>query len=123
MHLIENNLAAAARDATEPSRVMVVGESVEVVQQVSRFCLTQGTDVLPFYGLPDEAAIALFDPHVVVLCLPLAASFLTQIDRPYLLWQQPELSDLTGLSNLTAVAPTAISNPIALVMQLQAVLN
>jgi hypothetical protein len=123
MPLIAKNLAETRRDETEPSRIMVVGESVEVVQQVSRFCLTQGSDVLPFYGLPDEAAIALFDPHVVVLCLPLAASFLTQIDRPYLLWQQPELSDLTSLSDLAAVAPTAISNPIALVMQLQAVLN
>jgi hypothetical protein len=96
----------------DPRRIMVVGEMVAVVQQVSRYCLTHAADVLPFYGLPDETEIALFDPHVVVLCLPLADRFLAEIARPYLLWAEQAIPG----------KPT-ISTPMALVAQLQAVLN
>ncbi len=112
---------ANTRDAggtSEPRRIMVVGEGVMVVQRVSRYCLTQGADVLPFYGLPDADAIALFDPHVLVLCLPLAASFLVQVERPYLLWaEQP-----AWLAHPTATG-SGISTPTALANQLQAMLN
>ena len=94
---------------------MVVGEIVAVVQQVSRYCLNcliQRVDVLPFYGLPHSDEITLFDPHALVLCLPLAESFLVQIERPYVLWIEP-----------TEPEQTEVSTPITLVSQLQALLN
>jgi hypothetical protein len=99
------------RSETTPSRVLVVGEAVIVVQQVSRYCLSQGADVLPFYGLPDAAAVTLFDPHLLVLCLPLAESFIAQLDRPYLLLAEPSNQD-----------PLPISSQVVLAAQLRAIL-
>ena len=101
--------------AYEPSRIMVVGETVAIVQLVSRYCLAQGADVLPFYGLPDAAAIVLFDPHVLVLCLPVASEFLAQIAHPYLLWETLPLDAIAG--------GESVSTPTALAHQLQAILG
>lgn len=69
-------------------RVMVIGQDVATVQRVSRYCLEQGADVFPYYGIPNPEDVALFAPEVSVVCLPVSEDFLQQIAQPYILWSQ-----------------------------------
>ncbi len=75
-------------DSIEMHRIMVIGSSVTTVQRVSRYCLEQGAEVFPYYGTPTTEEIALFNPEVLVLCLPMPEDVLHQIDRPCILWSE-----------------------------------
>ena len=58
-------------DSLRGNRVMVIGQNVATVQRVSRYCLDQGAEVFPYYGIPSDEEVTLFDPEVSVLCLSL----------------------------------------------------
>ena len=91
-------------DSLLGNRVMVIGQNVATVQRVSRYYLDQGAEVFPYYGTPLEEEVTLFDPEVLVLCLPLPESFIKQIDRPYILWSEEQLIvDLSLVSGQKAV--------------------
>lgn len=75
-------------------RVMVIGQDVATVQHVSRYCLEQGADVFPYYGVPNAEDVALFAPEVSVVCLPVPEDFLQQIAQPYILWSQQITQEL-----------------------------
>jgi hypothetical protein len=72
------------------NRIMVIGQNVITVQQISRYCLEQEAEVFPYYGMPTIEEVILFDPEILVLCVPVPESFLTQIDRPYILWSETQ---------------------------------
>lgn len=82
------------------SRIMVIGQDVAMVQQISRYCLGQGAVVFPYYGTPTSEEMMLFNPEVSVLCSPFAPDLLNQIDHPYILW--PEHADELDQSSATA---------------------
>jgi hypothetical protein len=58
------------------------------VQHVSRYCLEQCAEVLPYYGIPTDDEVILFAPDVSVLCLPIPENFRPQIGQPYILWSK-----------------------------------
>ncbi|BAY91997.1 MULTISPECIES: hypothetical protein [unclassified Tolypothrix] len=72
----------------ERPRVMVIGSKVTTVQRVSRYCMTKDLEVFPYYGVPLNEEITLFNPHVFVLCQPLPEGFVSCIDQPYILWSE-----------------------------------
>lgn len=87
-------------DAIPGNRIMVIGQDVVMVQRVSRYCLEQGAEVFPYYGVPTIEDVTLFDPEVSVLCLPLPRNFLCRLNQRYILWsEQPILSDLPLVSS------------------------
>jgi len=70
-------------------RIMVIGSNVKTVQRVSSYCLKKNLEVFPYYGIPNKEEVALFSPHVFVLCLPIVEGF--ESFQPYILWsEQPE---------------------------------
>jgi hypothetical protein len=70
-------------------RVMVIGYNVKTVQRISRYCLELGADVFPYYGSPGAEEVALFNPQVSVLCLPLAENWLCQMVHQFcILWSE-----------------------------------
>lgn len=73
-------------------RVMVIGQDVATVQRVSRYCLEQGADVFPYYGIPNAEDVALFAPEVSLVCLPVPEDFLQQIAQPYILWSEQQIT-------------------------------
>lgn len=86
-------------DAIPGNRIMVIGQDVLTVQRVSRYCLEQGAEVFPYYGTPGIEEVILFDPELLVLCLPLPESFMYKLDQPYILWsEQPIVNNLTVVS-------------------------
>lgn len=88
-------------------RVMVIGQDVATVQRVSRYCLEQGADVFPYYGIPNPEDVSLFEPEISVVCLPVSEDFLQQIAQPYMLWSEQQITqDFPLVSTLT---PTEIS--------------
>ena len=97
----------------ERSRIMVIGSNVTTVQRVSRYCLEQGAEVLPYYGIPTDEEIALFAPHVSVLCLPMPKDFQQQIGQPYIFWSE----------HLMNQGIPFVSNPTELHTRLQKVLQ
>jgi hypothetical protein len=78
---------SCAGDPLERRRIMVVGQDVATVQRVSRVYLAHGANVFPYYGLLNLADLELFDPHLLVLCLPVSDNFLLPTNRPYLVWR------------------------------------
>lgn len=82
-------LSNQVRDVIQGHRIMVIGQDVAMVQQISRYCLDQGAEVFPYYGTPKSEEVALFDPEVSILCSPIPADFLDQIDHPYIVWSEP----------------------------------
>lgn len=83
-------------------RIVVIGESVLEVQRVSRYCLTQGIEVFPYYGVPTNEEINLFSPHLAIVCSPLPEITYPQIEGSYILWsEQPIDSELPVISNMT----------------------
>jgi hypothetical protein len=70
-----------------PTRIAVVGENVATVQKISRFCLGQGLEVLPYYGAPDPEDLTLFDPTVCIVCWPLAHLDLDSL-QSYWVWAE-----------------------------------
>jgi len=72
----------------ERRRIMVIGSNVTTVQRVSSYYLKQQAEVFPYYGIPMDEEVALFDPDVLVLCQPIPADFQRQINRPYILWPE-----------------------------------
>lgn len=86
-------------DAMPGNRIMVIGQDVVTVQRVSRYCLEQGAEVFPYYGVPTFEEVTLFAPEISVLCLPLPESFLCKLDQPYILWsEQPVAINLPFVS-------------------------
>jgi hypothetical protein len=73
---------------TSKYRVIVLGQSVSTVQYVSRYCLAQGADVLPYYGFPTLEEVELFDPQILIFCLPVPESLLKQFSQPCILWSE-----------------------------------
>ena len=91
-------------DSLLGNRVMVIGQNVATVQRVSRYYLDQGAKVFPYYGTPLEEEVTLFDPEVLVLCLPLPEDFFKQINHPYILWSEEQLIlDLSLVSHQKSV--------------------
>ena len=96
----------------EKHRIIVIGSNVFTVQCVSGYCLAQGADVFPYYGIPTVPTveeITLFDPEIWVLCLPVPEGFRHQIQEPCILWSE-RIMDL-GI--------TLISTPTELKTRLQ----
>lgn len=88
-------------------KVMIIGKIVMTVQTVSRFCIQQGAEVFPYYGIPAVEEVALFEPDIFILCLPAPENLFLQIDRPFILWSEqftdiklPVASNRTELVNL-----------------------
>ncbi len=77
----------------ERHRIMVVGSNVTTVQRVSSYCLKKNLEVFPYYGIPIVEDIALFDPHALVLCLPISEDFQRQIHQPYILWSEQIINE------------------------------
>jgi len=91
-------------DSLLGNRVMVIGQNVATVQRVSRYYLDQGAEVFPYYGIPSDEEVALFEPEVSVLCLPLPEDFFKQINHPYILWSEEQLIlDLSLVSHQKSV--------------------
>ncbi|MDF5713486.1 MAG: hypothetical protein PUP93_06265 [Rhizonema sp. NSF051] len=74
-------------------RIMVIGSKVTTVQRVSRYCLTQGAEVFPYYGIPTDEEITLFAPQVFVLCIPMPKDLQYDILQPYILWSEYFVSE------------------------------
>ncbi len=74
-------------------RIMVIGSKVTTVQRVSRYCLKQGAEVFPYYGIPTDEEITLFAPQVFVLCLPMPKELQYDILQPYILWSEHFVSE------------------------------
>lgn len=92
-------------DAMPGNRVMVIGQDVLTVQLVSRYCLEQGAEVFPYYGVPTLEDVTLFDPEISILCLPLPKSFLCNINRQYIIWsEQPINLNLPSVSSKKELA-------------------
>jgi hypothetical protein len=72
----------------ERHRIMVIGSNVIIVQRISSYCLKKSLEVFPYYGIPKDEEITLFDPHLLLLCLPISQSFQKQILKPYILWSE-----------------------------------
>ncbi|MDF5731680.1 MAG: hypothetical protein PUP92_27660 [Rhizonema sp. PD38] len=81
-------------------RIMVIGSKVTTVQRVSRYCLKQGAEVFPYYGIPTDEEITLFAPHVFVLCLPMPKDFQYKTLQPQILWSEYSVSE--GLPSVTS---------------------
>jgi hypothetical protein len=89
-------------DENDPPRyrIMVLGTDVQTVQTVSRYCLGQGVEVLPYYGVPTGEEITLFDPKLFVLCTPLPDFFLKHLNGPCIVWSSQAIAaDLPRVSN------------------------
>jgi len=78
-------------DDMERHRIMVIGMNVITVQHVSRYCLAQGAEVFPYYGIPTTSEVTLFAPEVWVLCLPIPDDFQRQIRQPCILWSKQSI--------------------------------
>lgn len=65
---------------------MVIGSNVTTVQRVSGYCLEQGAEVFPYYGIPKAEEVTLFAPEIWVICLPVPEDFLHHIRQPCILW-------------------------------------
>lgn len=93
---------------------MVIGSNVATVQRVSSYCLKQNAEVFPYYGLPKDEEVALFTPHVLVLCLPINENLVCKsILIPYILWSEQPMNE--GLPSVTT--------PTELYVRLQEVLQ
>ncbi|BAY33491.1 hypothetical protein NIES2107_53870 [Nostoc carneum NIES-2107] len=79
----------------ERPRVMVIGKNITTVQRVSRYCMKKDLEVFPYYGVPLNEEINLFNPHVFVLCQPLPEGFVSCINQPYILWSEQIDGDRT----------------------------
>ena len=77
----------------EIPRIMVIGSQITTVQRVSSYCLKHNFEVFPYYGIPLVEDITLFDPHALVLCLPIHDNFLSQIPQPYIFWSEQPLEE------------------------------
>ncbi|MEH2435526.1 MAG: hypothetical protein V7K25_14975 [Nostoc sp.] len=82
-------------------RIMVIGSNVTTVQRVSSYCLKQNAEVFPYYSIPTLEEIALFAPHVLVLCLPIPNKFQDQLLQPYILWSEQLINDISPLAATT----------------------
>lgn len=74
------------------NRVMVIGQNVATVQRVSRYCLAQGAEVFPYYGIPSIDEMNVFEPEAFVLCLPLPECFWQQLALPCILWSEQQMN-------------------------------
>lgn len=71
---------------------MILGKLVTSVQRVSRYCLEQMVEVLPYYGVPSAEEINLFDPDILIICLPAPQQLYLQTDKPFILWSELEVN-------------------------------
>ncbi|HEY9875801.1 MAG TPA: hypothetical protein V6D12_20385 [Candidatus Obscuribacterales bacterium] len=84
-------ISTQPEDAVQRNRIMIIGQDVPTVQRISRYCLQQGAEVFPYYGIPTLEEVTLFDPEVSVLCLPMPENFLRQLDQPYIIWSEKHI--------------------------------
>ncbi|GAB1541737.1 hypothetical protein NUACC21_44090 [Scytonema sp. NUACC21] len=78
----------------ERHRIMVIGSNVVAVQRVSSYCMKQNAEVFPYYGIPEDEEVALFSPHVLVLCLPIHENLVRgSLHLPYILWSEQPMGD------------------------------
>ena len=96
-------------DGRQHSRVMILGRLVTTVQRVSRYCLKQMVEVLPYYGVPSAEEISLFDPDILIICLPAPEQLYLQTDKPFILWSELEAN----------IKLPVASNPAELAQMLQ----
>lgn len=101
------NLFNQPVDSMPCHRIPIFGRTVTTVQRVSRYCLNQGIEILPYYGIPTVEEVNLFAPNLLILCLPAPENFFLQIDRPCILWSErfvnvklPVASSCIELKNL-----------------------
>jgi hypothetical protein len=87
------NLFNQIGNGTPSQKIMIVGRKVTTVQDLSRYCLLQGIEILPYYGFPTLEEVTLFSPDLLIICLPAPEDFLVQIDRPSILWSEPSYLD------------------------------
>ncbi|MBW4641966.1 MAG: hypothetical protein KME23_02925 [Goleter apudmare HA4340-LM2] len=74
---------------------MIIGNNITTVQRVSGYCLKQHAEVFPYYGIPTIAEVTLFDPHVLVICLPMPDDFHHLLFKPCILCsEQPMEPDM-----------------------------
>ena len=71
---------------------MIIGNNVNAVQRVSRYCLKHGTEVFPYYEIPKAEELTLFAPEVLILCYPVMATALLQHGRPCIVWSEQPIS-------------------------------
>lgn len=76
-------------DSRSRQRIIVVGTNVITVQQVSSYCLETRAEVLPYYGLPSEEEIYLFDPDIWVMCLPIPPNLQLPTNAHLIIWEEP----------------------------------
>lgn len=96
-------------DDRQYSRVMILGRLVTTVQRVSRYCLKQMVEVLPYYGVPSAEEIGLFDPDILIICLPAPEHLYLQTNKPFILWSELEAN----------IKLPVASNPAELAQMLQ----
>lgn len=105
MRILVTDIFIQQPDDTPSSKVMVVGASVTTVQRLSRYCLQQGIEVFPYYGVPTTEEVTLFCPDALIVCLPVPENFFLQIDQPFILWSEPTtVSKLPVASTHTQLA-------------------
>lgn len=110
MHLAEVNLIHQFAGRLAMHRILVVGTNVSLVQQVSRYCLLWGAEVLPYYTAPTVEEICLFSPEVWVLCPPLPSD-LMYTAQPHILWsEQPVSTHLPVASTRTELAALLLTS-------------
>ena len=81
---------------------MIIGNNVNAVQRVSRYCLEHGTEVFPYYEIPKAEEVTLFAPEVLILCYPVTDIALSELGRPCIVWsEQPIATDLPLASTAT----------------------
>ena len=98
---------------------MIIGSNVTTVQRVSIYCLKQGAELFPYYGIPTNEEVSVFAPDVLVLCLPMSVDFQFQILRPYILWSEQPMDD--GLRLVTTY--TELYTRLQEVLQLKSTLR
>ncbi|WP_013320579.1 hypothetical protein [Gloeothece verrucosa] len=78
------------------SPIMIIGNDVLIVQRLSRHCLQQGAEVLPYYGLPSSEEITLFAPKALVFSSSLPEEIFENLGLSVIWWS--ELMTLQDLS-------------------------
>ncbi|BAY25010.1 hypothetical protein NIES2100_48090 [Calothrix sp. NIES-2100] len=98
----------------ERPRIMVIGTNVTTVQRVSRYCLKKGLEVFPYYGIPINDEVSLFDPHILVLCQPIPNELMSSIAQLCISWSEQTIDGYLTLVS----SPTELSIPLQEVLQI-----
>ncbi len=88
------------------------------MQPVTRYYIKQVIETLPYYGIPPHEDVILFNPHLLILCLPAPSDFLLKIEQPFILWSEMPIQD-TGEMPVLQVAFSCIELKTLLQQTLQ----